>query len=1768
MTIPLPSSTQPINKVQRFEDFYRLFQEKPGVYKYQDQINDIYAKGGNTLIILYEDLLASEPDIAELLKQDPEALLEDAIGAFKNLLKFQGSKLSNQNYFVRITTKEKISTLFIPLRGLRAKHISTLVWSNGILVRCSTIRPKIIKASFECNICGAQFDIIQLTSRIRWPKFCVNKRCKARAQTDFRLISKSSEFIDWQSVMIQEIPEDLPAGRIPRSVQAILTHDLVDTVKPGDRVKLMGVFKSVLAQSTKSNNSTLFKTFFDINFIDPEDKSEDTIDLSKEDMNKIEALSKEPFIQKKIARSIAPDIYGREDLKIASALSLFAGTRKKKPGGGYKRGDIHVLFVGDPGTGKSVYGSEKIYIGTETSTGIMWTNRKIGKFVDELLDENLFDVILKGDTDILKLLNNNPIYTYSINPYTLKTQISRINEVSRHRTNILIQIKTQSGRVIITTPNHSFTTLINGEMKVIDGNDLYENYSNLYLPIARNLDFKDNCDWIDISVFFDKEDLVSAKTIREQVQLYLNDGTTLSKAAIISNITEGTFLSYLRDLDAIPNEDWIRRKRDNTWVPRMIEFNNELGRIIGFYLAEGDTPKSSIRISNTNEEIITIIENDLIDIFGRASYYDYDDSIQIHNASLRYWFSGFFGNHAQNKKFHSILLSAPLDFRCSLLSAYFTGDSYIENEALFISATTASRILAYSISDMLSTIGIFSTINTKTIQSGQYEGNIYYEIILTGEEVIKFNKKIGFLSAEKQQRLELAIDIASSRTRYQKKDIIPNFGNILQRISNDLEIIGRRGSKERDFLAELRGKAQRQRAGRLYLRKMVHIFEDLYRNKDKQYSADLIWLKKLTESDIFWDKIEEINVINEETSVYDLGTDDGHFIIANGNIIVHNSEILKSAIEVSPRGLYTSGKGSTAVGLTAAVIKDTDTGQMNLEAGVVVLANGGVAAIDEFDKMDTVDRSALHEAMEQQSYHYNTEILSVDGRRIVIGEYIDTLMEKNKDKVIKGKDCEILKYNNLKLYTTNFKEIFKSGVDRVSRHKAPNYFYEITFTNGRSIVVTPEHPIFIYREGMLKCIRAEDCTKDDFIPIPKYLPNSSEEIKLHESISSNHPLTKELFIPKYLNSKLGRLLGYIVSEGYSYKGSSSEIGFSNMNDIILEDFYHLMEDIFSIKPSINEREDGLKTLRYISVNLYEWMMENFPEVMTISKFKRAPNKILSSSRKIIKEFLISAFKGDGSVESTAICYRTVSKGLSVDYQDLLLKLGIHSRITYDKYNDSFKVYIRAQSLILFYEEIIQKDDYRIEKIRILIKPEKPKTHHHDIFPTSIIKVIINLKHKLAITYDGYFHRHLKENHGFTRNVFQKELTLIQNKFLKIMKVIDKNIDIKEIRNKTGYSQETLAQISGFNRSSIDYYERGGYNKKQRENLRLKVMASLKTKIKEIEDEINILNSILESDICWDKIKKIKCIQNREKNYTPWVYDITLEPNHTFISQGVVLHNTVSIAKAGIVATLKAQTAIIAAANPYSGRYDRYKTPTQNIRLPPSLLSRFDLIFIVVDKPNPADDAQMAEFILKNSMMNSEETLEENDNSVAPISRDLLKKYIKHARRTCNPVLSDEAKERIKEFYLDLRGQYDSEDAIISILARNLDALVRLSEAYAKMALRDNVLKEDVEEIIKLFKRYLKDTGYDETTGKIDMDRIFVGQSRTNLNKLETIMNRLKEIFEENNWRALEKSNVIQILELEESLDKKFIENALDELIKEGTLYEPKSNQIKFTNKID
>jgi replicative DNA helicase Mcm len=1765
MTISSP--TQPINPVQKFEDFYRLFEETPGEYKYQDQIKQIDAKGGNTLTIFYEDLLSFSPKIAEKLQEDPESLLEDAIEAFKNVLKFQsGGKLNYENYFVEVATKDEKSTLGVPIRGLRAKNIDKLVWLKGITIRSSAVRPRLRKATFECMVCGVTFEIIQLTSKVKWPRFCINKSCKAKAKSDFRLITKQSEFVDWQSITIQEIPEDLPPGRMPRSVQAILKYDLVDSVKPGDRVHVMGIFKSVLATSLRSQNSTLFKTYIEVNYIDPEEKSDQDIDISKEEKEEILKLAKEPMIQKKIARSIAPTIYGRDDLKMACALSLFGGTKKKKPGGGYKRGDIHILFVGDPGTGKSVHGDEKIYVGQKNGEIINWNIKLIGDYIDKLIKENKKGVIKKNETELLRLKKGS-FFTYSLNQNTLKTQKTKVREVSRHQADRLVKIRTKTGRSVLATPNHSFTTIKDGKLEVLEASQLHE---DLYLPIARKLKLPEEYKTIDISTFFNKEDLVYSNSIKENIILYNSGKYTLNKAAKQSTITEETLTSYKNDPSLNLRKDWIRSKYDTTWIPSKIKFNSGFGRIVGFFLAEGDVIKNSIRITNYSNEIIDLIEEDFKNIFKRVSRYDKDKTFQFHNASLAKVFKKIFGTGAENKKLPNDFFFTPKNFRSNLLAAYFSGDGSIEKDGLYIGALTKTRTLAGSVIDLLATFGIFGTLRKKIIKSGKYKDHEYYKIILTGEEVIKFYKKIGFLSSNKQKRLIKVIKKTSPKSRYQSKDIIPNFGTILKKITTDLELKQKRNTWQGSLMAELRGKTRRQRAGRAYLYKKVCFFEKLYKEKNKKYGRDIKWLKTLTNSDILWDKIEEIEILNETTNVYDIGTKDGHFILADGNLIVHNSEILKDTVDKSPRGLYTSGKGSTAVGLTAAVIKDADTGQMNLEAGAMVLANGGIAAIDEFDKMDSADRSALHEAMEQQSYHPNFEITFSDKSSFKIGSFVNHLFKKYQYLAIEGKDCEILNSQDLnyKILSTDFKNILEIPVHRVSRHKAPKSFYKIQYSNGREIIVTPEHPLFIINEeGEIDTIDASNVKSGVFVPGTRKLKFRNSQRLKTDVIKGR----KEIVLPQYLNPSLSSFLGYFITEGYSYFGSAAEIGLSSTDEKIIEKMIKIIEKCFGTAPIDYSKENH--TIRLISITVYDFLKQNFPELMCKRYEKRIPPQIFGSDKKARKSFLIAAFEGDGGVESNAIAYYTSSKDLANDFQDLLLTFNIHSRIFSEKYyfgkhkkksRIRYKVYIQGDSLIKFLNVLFPKLKSH-KQVKKILKKSKQSNKHHDLLPASIAKILIKCLKMLGLINDGYINQHLNNNNGITQEVINKYLMKLKNRIEQIKSSINSTNNIKEFRKCINYSQAQTAELLLLKRGNIDYSENGGYTKQKSSEFLRHGKYKMNSIIEKVENQINYIQNL--QKFRWLRIKKITKIPNKGKYATDWVYDVTIEPTENFISKGLVLHNTISIAKAGIVATLKAETAVISAANPHSGRYDIYKTPTQNIRLPPSLLSRFDLIFVVIDRPDRAQDAQMAEYILQAAMASPDTDAEQDEEeTIAPISHELLKKYIKYAKRNFKPLLTNEAKERIKSFYLELRGEYESENAIVSILARNLDGLVRLSEAYAKMALREKVLKEDVEEIIKLFKRYLKDTGYDESTGKIDMDRIFVGESRSKLNKLDTLMTRLKEIFEENKWKMLERKSIIQILELEENLDREFIKNAIDELLEEGTLYSPKVGYIKFTNK--
>ncbi|MBI2670714.1 ATP-binding protein [Candidatus Woesearchaeota archaeon] len=266
--------------------------------------------------------------------------------------------------------------------------------------------------------------------------------------------------------------------------------------------------------------------------------------------------------------------------------------------------------------------------------------------------------------------------------------------------------------------------------------------------------------------------------------------------------------------------------------------------------------------------------------------------------------------------------------------------------------------------------------------------------------------------------------------------------------------------------------------------------------------------------------------------------------------------------------------------------------------------------------------------------------------------------------------------------------------------------------------------------------------------------------------------------------------------------------------------------------------------------------------------------------------------------------------------------------------------------------------------------------------------------------------------------------------------------------------------------------------------------------------------------------------------------------------------TVTITKANIQATLRAETTVLAAANPKFGRFDPYTPIASQIDLPPTLINRFDLIFPVKDLPNKEKDEKIARHVL---------TVHQHPSLIEPeIPIKVLKKYISYARKNFKPVLTDAAVNEITEFYVGLRNEGSSigetEIKRIPITARQLEALVRLSEASAKVRLSDKVTKKDAQIAIKLLEHCLMEVGIDRETGKIDIDKISTGITATTRNRIHI----LKEAIDDLEAR-LGKTIPLEELVIEavkRGIDEEKVEELIENMKRSGDIFEPKRGFIQ------
>jgi replicative DNA helicase Mcm len=267
--------------------------------------------------------------------------------------------------------------------------------------------------------------------------------------------------------------------------------------------------------------------------------------------------------------------------------------------------------------------------------------------------------------------------------------------------------------------------------------------------------------------------------------------------------------------------------------------------------------------------------------------------------------------------------------------------------------------------------------------------------------------------------------------------------------------------------------------------------------------------------------------------------------------------------------------------------------------------------------------------------------------------------------------------------------------------------------------------------------------------------------------------------------------------------------------------------------------------------------------------------------------------------------------------------------------------------------------------------------------------------------------------------------------------------------------------------------------------------------------------------------------------------------------------TISIAKAGIVVQLNARSSILAAANPTFGRYVPQRSISENIsELPVTIISRFDLIFILIDRPQEARDRDTTEHILR---LHRGLKIEKGS-MIDPL---LLKKYLYYVRTHANPKLSEEASEKIEKFFLEMRGKDEGVDSPVPITMRQLEAVIRLSEARAKLALKKEVGKEDVEPVAKLMKSYLMQVGIDRTTGKADIDMIMVGRPKSASDKLSALFNLLISMEKENEMGPIKKEAFISRAETE-GFFRKFADDAITKWMNDGIIYESKPGFIKKT----
>ncbi|KAL7241379.1 hypothetical protein ACSBR2_006902 [Camellia fascicularis] len=318
---------------------------------YVRQINEIVLANKCSLEIDYKQFIYVHPNIAIWLADAPQSVLEVMEEVAKNVVFELHPKYKqiHQKIYVRITNLP----VYDQIRNIRQIHLNTMIRIGGVVTRRSGVFPQLQQVKYDCNKCGM---ILGPFFQNSYSEVKVGSCPECQSKGPFTVNIEQTIYRNYQKLTLQESPGIVPAGRLPRYKEVILLNDLIDCARPGEEIEVTGIYTNNFDLSLNTKNGfPVFSTVVEANYVTKKQDLFSAYKLTEEDKEEIEKLAKDPNIGEKIIKSIAPSIYGHDDIKTAIALAMFGGQEKNVEGKHRLRGDINVLLLGDPGTAKSQF---------------------------------------------------------------------------------------------------------------------------------------------------------------------------------------------------------------------------------------------------------------------------------------------------------------------------------------------------------------------------------------------------------------------------------------------------------------------------------------------------------------------------------------------------------------------------------------------------------------------------------------------------------------------------------------------------------------------------------------------------------------------------------------------------------------------------------------------------------------------------------------------------------------------------------------------------------------------------------------------------------------------------------------------------------------------------------------------------------------------------------------------------------------------------------------------------------------------------------------------------------------------------------------------------------------------------------------------------------------------------------------------------------------------------------------------------------------------